>query len=51
MENENDQNKDKYLGFFTPRVDPQSQVFCCCSITIGNQFISIILLMISCIYF
>ena len=50
-ENENDQSKDKYLGFFTPRVDPQSQVFCCCSITIGNQFISIILLLISCIYF
>ena len=51
MENDNDQSKDKFLGFFTPNVDPQSQVFCCCSITIGNQFISIILLMISCIYF
>ena len=50
-ENENGQSKDKFLGFFTPTVDPQSQVFCCCSITIGNQFISIILLMISCIYF
>jgi len=51
MERENDESKDKYLGFFTPTVDPQSQVFCCCSITIGNQFISILLLMISCIYF
>ena len=51
MERENDENKDKYLGLFTPAVNPQGEVFACCSITVGNQFISIILLMISCIYF
>ena len=51
MERENDEKKDKYLLLFVPTVNQQSDVFVCCSIIIGNQFISVIMLMISCIYF
>ena len=51
MERENDEKKDKYLLLFVPTVNQQSDVFVCCSIIVGNQFISIIMLIISCIYF
>ena len=51
MERENDEQKDKYLLLFVPTVNQESDVFVCCSIISGNQFISIILLIISGIYF
>ena len=51
MERESDEKKDKYLLLFVPTVNQQSDVFVCCSIIVGNQFISIIMLLISCIYF
>ena len=51
MERENDEKKDKYLLLFVPTVNQQSDVFVCCSIINGNQFISIIMLIISGIYF
>ena len=51
MERENDEKKDKYLLLFVPTVNQQSDVFVCCSIISGNQFISIIMLIISAIYF
>jgi len=51
MERENDEKKDKFLLLFLPTVNKQSDVFVCCSILNGNQFISILLLMISSIYF
>ena len=51
MERENDEKKDKYLLLFVPTVNQQSDVFVCCSIINGNQFISLIMLIISCIYF
>ena len=51
MERENDEKKDKFLLLFVPTVNQQSDVFVCCSIINGNQFISIIMLIISGIYF
>ena len=51
MERENEEKKDKYLLLFVPTVNQQSDVFVCCSIITGNQFISIIMLIISAIYF
>ena len=51
MERENDEKKDKFLLLFIPTVNQQSDVFVCCSITSGNQFISIIMVIISAIYF
>ena len=51
MERENDERKDKFLLLFVPTVNQQSDVFVCCSIISGNQFISLIMVAISCIYF
>ena len=51
MERENDEKKDKYLLLFVPTVSQQSDVFVCCSIINGNKFISIIMVIISAIYF
>ena len=51
MERENDERKDKFLLLFVPTVNQQSDVFVCCSIINGNQFISLIMLIISAIYF
>ena len=51
MERENDEKKDKFLLLFVPTVNQQSDVFVCCSITMGNQFISIIMVIISSLYF
>ena len=51
MERENEEKKDKFLLLFVPTVNQQSDVFVCCSIINGNQFISIIMMLISCIYF
>ena len=47
MERENNEERDKYLFLFTPEVDEhQSNIFCCCSIIKGNQFIAIIMLLL-----
>ena len=51
MDRENDDKKDKFLLLFVPTVNQQSDVFVCCSILNGNRFISILLLIISGIYF
>ena len=51
MERENDEQKDKFLLLFVPTVNQQSDVFVCCSIINGNRFISILLLLISGLYF
>ena len=51
MEKSNEEKKDKFLLLFVPKVTAQTDVFVCCSITTGNQFISIILLLISAIHF
>ena len=51
MERENDEKKDKFLLLFVPTVNQQSDVFVCCSILNGNKFISILLLLISGLYF
>ena len=51
MERENEEKKDKFLLLFVPTVNQQSDVFVCCSIINGNQFISIIMMLISGIYF
>ena len=42
---------DKFLLFFSPEVNEQSNVFCCCSITTGATFISILMLLSSILYF
>ena len=51
MERENDEKRDKFLLLFVPTVNQQSDVFVCCSILNGNQFISIIMLILSSFYF
>ena len=51
MERENDEKKDKFLLLFVPTVNQQSDVFVCCSIINGNKFISIIMVILSGLYF
>ena len=51
MERENDEKRDKFLLLFVPTVNQQSDVFICCSILNGNQFISIIMVILSGFYF
>ena len=51
MEKTNEEKKDKFLLLFVPKITPQTDVFVCCSITTGNQFISIIFLLISAMHF
>ena len=52
MERENNEERDKYLFLFTPEVDEQqSNIFFCCSIKKGNQFIAIIMLLLCALNF
>ena len=51
MEIENDEKQDRFLLLFVPTVNQNSDVFVCCTIIMGNQFISVIMLIISFIYF
>ncbi len=51
MEKTNEEKRDKFLLLFVPKVTPQTDVFVCCSITVGNQFISIVFLLISATHF
>ena len=51
MNIENDEKRDKFLFLFVPTVNQQSEVFVCCSIINGNQFISILMVLMSGIYF
>ena len=47
MRNPNRENEEKFLLLYTPEVTQETKVFCCFSITNGNIFISIILLIIA----
>ena len=51
MRSERLENEDKYLCIFKPEVNEDTTVCCCASIKTGNIFVSIILLICSCLYF
>ena len=51
MRNPNRENEEKYLLIYKPEVTQETKVFCCLSITTGNLFISIILIIIALIDF
>ena len=51
MRNPNRENEEKFLLIYKPEVTQETKVFCCISITTGNIFISIILIIIAIINF
>ena len=51
MNTQTNSKKEKFLIFFQPSVNNNTDVFVCCSILNGAQFVSILLIFIAFIYF
>ena len=51
MDSQEDNKKEKFLLFFQPNVNNDTDVFVCCSLLSGAQFVLILLIFIAFIYF